>query len=93
MDHLPLYTRDVRYIRDVRHDWIESIGSNRSDRIDSTAEMDLWTNFKLFRPKLSLNRTINGQVIWPKHKKLFFSAPERARTVLNAFLECMYFVV
>ena len=29
----------------------------------------------------------NGQ----KHKKLFFSAPERARTVLNAFLECMYF--
>ena len=29
----------------------------------------------------------NGQ----KHKKLFFSAPERARTVLNAFLGCMYF--
>ena len=26
-----------------------------------------------------------------KHKKLFFSASERARTVLNAFLECMYF--
>ena len=25
-----------------------------------------------------------------KHKKLFFSAPERPRTVLNAFLECMY---
>ena len=28
---------------------------------------------------------------WSKHKKLFFSAPERARTVLNAFLDCMYF--
>ena len=28
----------------------------------------------------------NGQ----KHKKLFFLAPERARTVLNAFLECMH---
>ena len=27
-----------------------------------------------------------------KTKKLFFSAPERARTVLNAFLECMYLV-
>ena len=26
-----------------------------------------------------------------KTKKLFFSASERARTVLNAFLECMYF--
>ena len=26
-----------------------------------------------------------------KHKKLFFSASERPRTVLNAFLECMYF--
>ena len=26
-------------------------------------------------------------------KKLFFSAPERARTVLNTFLECMYFCV
>jgi hypothetical protein len=26
-----------------------------------------------------------------KHKKLFFSAPGRARTVLNAFLECMYY--
>ena len=22
---------------------------------------------------------------------MFFAAPERARTVLNAFLECMYF--
>ena len=31
----------------------------------------------------------NGQ----KQKKLFFSAPERARTVLNAFLECMYLAV
>ena len=30
----------------------------------------------------------NGQ----KYKKLFFSAPERPRTVSNAFLECMYFV-
>ena len=29
----------------------------------------------------------NGQ----KQKKLFFSAPERARTVLNVFLECIYF--
>ena len=28
---------------------------------------------------------------WSKHKKLFISAPERARTVLNAFFECMYF--
>ena len=28
---------------------------------------------------------------WSKYKKLFFSASERARTVLNAFLECMYF--
>ena len=28
---------------------------------------------------------------WSKHKKLFFLAPERARTVFNAFLECMYF--
>ena len=28
---------------------------------------------------------------WSKHKKLFISAPERARTVLNAVLECMYF--
>ena len=28
---------------------------------------------------------------WSKHKKLFISAPERPRTVLNAFLECMYF--
>ena len=43
-----------------------SIGSDRIDRIDRinwidlTAEMDLWTNFKLFRPKLSLNRTKNG---------------------------------
>ena len=26
-----------------------------------------------------------------KTKKLFFSASERPRTVLNAFLECMYF--
>ena len=26
-----------------------------------------------------------------KGKKLFFSAPEHARTVLNAYLECMYF--
>ena len=34
-------------------------------------------------------RRLYGQ----KHKKLFFSAPERARTVLNAFLECMYFVL
>ena len=37
-----------------------------------------------------LNRTettANGQ----KHKKLFFLAPECARTVLNAFLECMCF--
>ena len=25
-----------------------------------------------------------------KHKKPFISAPERARTVLNAFLGCMY---
>ena len=31
----------------------------------------------------------NGQ----KHKKLFFSAPERARTVLNAFLECLYLAI
>ena len=48
-----------------RLDRIESIESNRSNRIDRinlTAEMDLWTNFKLFRPKLSLNRTINGQI-------------------------------
>ena len=30
--------------------------------------------------------TENGQ----KHKKLFFLAPERARTVLNVFLECIY---
>ena len=28
---------------------------------------------------------------WSKHKKLFILAPEHARTVLNAFLECMYF--
>ena len=34
---------------------------DRIDRINSTAEMDLWTNFKLFRPKLSLNRTKNGR--------------------------------
>ena len=27
---------------------------------------------------------------WPKHKKLFILAPERARTVLNAFFEWMY---
>ena len=27
---------------------------------------------------------------WPKHKKLIISAPERARTVLNAFLEFMH---
>jgi hypothetical protein len=33
--------------------------------------------------------TQNGQK--HKNKKLFFSAPERARTVLKAFLECMYF--
>ena len=26
-----------------------------------------------------------------KTKKLFFSASERPRTVLNAFLECLYF--
>ena len=28
---------------------------------------------------------------WSKYKKLFFLASERPRTVLNAFLECMYF--
>ena len=27
---------------------------------------------------------------WPKNKKLIILAPERARTVLNLFLECMY---
>ena len=27
----------------------------------------------------------------PKHKKPFISASKHARTVLNAFLECMYF--
>ena len=39
------------------------------------------------RPSKPLFDCHNGQ----KHKKLFFLAPERARTVLNAFLECMYF--
>ena len=28
--------------------------------IELTSEMDSWPNFKLFRPKLSLNRTKNG---------------------------------
>ena len=34
----------------------------RFDQIDSieSLEMDSWTNSKLFRPKLSLNRTKNG---------------------------------
>jgi hypothetical protein len=50
----------VESIRSIRFDPIDSIRSIRSDRFNLTAEMDLWTNFKLFRPKLSLNRTING---------------------------------
>ena len=88
MDVAYMVGRHVIQIESIGSDQIES---DRIDRIESIRpEMDLWTNFKLFRPKLSLNRTINGQVKWSKHKKLIFSAPERPRTVLNAFLECMY---
>ena len=31
--------------------------------------------------------------IHDKTKKLFFSASERPRTVLNAFLECLYLAI
>ena len=34
--------------------------------------------------------TNSGLYKWSKHKKLIILASKRARTVLNAFLECMY---
>ena len=40
---------------------IQSIQSNQIESIKSIESIDSWTNFKLFRPKLSLNRTKNGQ--------------------------------
>ena len=64
-----MYLVKLIWIESTRSDRIDSIESDRIDRIDLTAEMDLWTNFKLFRPKLSLNRTKNGQDKLPK--KLF----------------------
>ena len=39
---------------------IASIATIRLDQIKATSEMDLWTNSKLFRPKLSLNWTQTG---------------------------------
>jgi hypothetical protein len=47
-------------IDSTRSDRLDSIGSTRLDRIKLTANMASWSNFKLFRPKLSPNRTKNG---------------------------------
>ena len=44
--------------------------------------------FECFESKPSCQFTERGQN--SKHKKPFISAPERPRTVLNTFLECMY---
>ena len=57
-------------------DWTESIQLNQFNLIepswfnwtesvwvDSIAKMDSWQNFKLFRPKLSPNRTKNGHFL------------------------------
>ncbi len=50
--------------RSDRLDWIDLIGSTRSDRLDLIEfwikGLASWPNFKLFRPKLSPNRTKNG---------------------------------
>ena len=41
-------------------------------------------------PVLIFSRSENNQKYTQKPKKLFFSAPVRARTVLNAFLDVAY---
>jgi hypothetical protein len=60
-----------------RIDPIESIQSNRSNRIDPIeliqSEMDSWTNFKLFRPKLSQNRTKTDKIKNSDHTVSFFT--------------------
>ena len=51
----------MQLIRSSRVDRVDPIESSRSDRVDPTKssrlEMASWSNFKLFRPKLSPNHT------------------------------------
>ena len=57
-DHLVVYTRSIISVSVI---CVMSVQWNADGTpTKSTAEMDSWPNFKLFRPKLSLNRTKNG---------------------------------
>jgi hypothetical protein len=60
---LNLGLNNLKFDQEAISNRLDSIGSTRLDWIDSiesTSKMASWSNFKLFRPKLSSNRTENN---------------------------------